>query len=63
MEAKKYACGRTIILCGEDRRMSINYVLSKARSGRHWIGGKKVGKVVLAQRIFLAQKNIGDDQT
>ena len=27
-EAKKHACGRTIILGGEDRRQSTNYVLS-----------------------------------
>ncbi len=35
----------------------------RRRPGRHWIGGKKAGKVVSVQRNIFWRKNIGDDQT
>jgi hypothetical protein len=35
----------------------------KVTAGRHWIGGKKVGKVVSVQRNIFWRENIGDDQT
>ena len=37
-EAKKHACGRTIILGGEDRRQSTNYVLSSTNYRCLWTG-------------------------